>query len=62
VTTQNKTAGDAGELVLRPSADESPGIEDLDSIAGNLVEEARAKDIALTGGGRAVASAGRPGV
>jgi transposase-like protein len=51
VTTSNKTAGDAGELVLPPSADEPPGIEDLDGIAGNLVEEARAKGIALTGQG-----------
>jgi hypothetical protein len=51
VTTQKKTAGDAGELVLAPSADEPPSIEDLDSIAGNLVEEARAKGIALTGQG-----------
>jgi transposase-like protein len=51
VTTSKKTAGDAGELVLPASADEPSGIEDLDGIAGNLVEEARAKGIALTGQG-----------
>jgi len=48
VTTPKKTAG---ELVLAPSADDPTGIGDLDGLAGDLVEQARAKGIALTGDG-----------
>jgi transposase-like protein len=51
VTTSNKTAGGSGELVLPPSADDPTGIEDLGGLAENLVGEARAKGIALTGEG-----------
>jgi putative transposase len=51
VTTSNKSAGDSGELVLPPSADDPVRIEDLDGLAGDLVEEARAKGVALTGEG-----------
>lgn len=51
MTTPNKRAGDPGELVPPVSADEAAGIEDLDGLAGDLVEEARAKGIALTGEG-----------
>jgi transposase-like protein len=47
VTTSKK----AGELALQGSPIELVDVDALDSIAGDLVEEARAKGIALTGDG-----------
>lgn len=51
MTTPNEIAGGSGELARPPSADVPARIEGLGGLAENLVEEARAKGIALTGDG-----------